>query len=691
MGQLLQDRVVLITGAGNGIGRSHALACAREGARIVVNDLGGSRDGTGADTSAAQKVVDEIKALGGDAVANTDSVTDPAGCARMVEAAVARWGRLDVVVNNAGILRDKTFLKLTEDEWDLVIAVHLRGTMNVCRAAIPVMQKQGGAIINTTSYSGLIGNFGQSNYAAAKAGVYGLTRVLSMEQRKAGITANCLAPIAKTRMTTEIAMVEDEWTPEQISPIVVFLASDLGKNVTGQVFGVQGQRIHLYEVKVNDGVEKPGTALWTAEEISAKFNDITAWEKAPSAAAAPAKEEGPNPVRLAFSYAPAAFKASVAGDFRARIHFAIKDGPSQTLVVAEGKAAVEEGLTGSPDCTVKSDTETIVGIFSQTIDPQKAFMKGKITADNMGVLMKFAMYFDFAAGKAAATGGAAGGAASAPAVDAAPAEKKSYPIGKTYEGGARFARPADALAYAAATNDSSKAYTGADAICPPMFHVNLFKDLLFSIATDPDLSLDLLRLLHGEHEATFHRPIKPWDLVQLRGRLESVEEKSSGLLVTSRLFGYVDGMLSVEIKTAYFIRGQKRGEKGAAAAEPAPRAADYSDSIVVSADQSLRYAAASLDDNPIHTDPSTAAAAGLPGVILQGLCTMAMTGAAFVKNVAGGDAAKLAKLGVRFARPVLNGVTLTTNGWEESDGTWSFETRDEQGNVVISNGVAALR
>ncbi len=685
MGQLLQDRVVLITGAGNGIGRSHALACAREGARIVVNDLGGSRDGTGADTSAAQKVVDEIKALGGDAVANTDSVTDPAGCARMVDAAVAMWGRLDVVVNNAGILRDKTFLKLTEDEWDLVVAVHLRGTMNVCRAAIPVMQKQGGAIINTTSYSGLIGNFGQSNYAAAKAGVYGLTRVLSMEQRKAGITANCLAPIAKTRMTTEIAMVEEEWTPEQISPIVVFLASDLGKNVTGQVFGVQGQRIHLYEVKVNDGVEKAGSELWTAEEIAAKLGDITAWEKAAPVASAPSKDEGPNPVRVAFSFAPAAFKASVAGDFRARIHFAIKDGPSQTLVVGEGKASVEDGLTGSPDCTVKSDSETIVGIFSQTIDPQKAFMKGKITADNMGVLMKFAMYFDFSAGKAAAGGG------STPTADAAPAEKKSYPIGKTYEGGARFARPDDARAYAAATNDTSRAYTGADAICPPMFHVNLFKDLLFSIATDPDLALDLLRLLHGEHDATFHRPIKPWDLVQLRGRLESVEEKSSGLLVTSRLFGYVDGVLSVEVRTAYFIRGQKKGEKGAPAPEPAPRAADYCDSIVVSADQSLRYAAASLDDNPIHTDASTAAAAGLPGVILQGLCTMAMTGAAFVKNAAGGDASRLARLGVRFARPVLNGVTLTTSGWQESDGTWSFETRDEQGTVVISNGTASLR
>ncbi len=133
------------------------------------------------------------------------------------------------------------------------------------------------AIINTTSYSGMIGNFGQSNYAAAKAGIYGFTRVLSMELRKYGVTANCLAPIAKTRMTDGIEMVEEEWTPEQISPVVVFLASELSKGVTGRVFGIQGQRIHVYEVQMNDGVEKPGTDLWTATEIADRLGDITAF------------------------------------------------------------------------------------------------------------------------------------------------------------------------------------------------------------------------------------------------------------------------------------------------------------------------------------------------------------------------------------------------------------------------------
>ena len=177
----LRGKVVLVTGAGNGIGREHALAFAREGTRVVVNDLGGGRDGSGADGGPAQRVVDEIVALGGEALANTDSVSVAEGCQRMVDAALDRWGRLDVVVNNAGILRDKSFVKMTEAEWDLVIDVHLKGSYNVCKAAIPALSRQGGSIINTTSVSGMIGNYGQSNYAAAKAGIYGLTRVLAME------------------------------------------------------------------------------------------------------------------------------------------------------------------------------------------------------------------------------------------------------------------------------------------------------------------------------------------------------------------------------------------------------------------------------------------------------------------------------------------------------------------------------
>ncbi|MFZ5475576.1 MAG: SDR family NAD(P)-dependent oxidoreductase [Myxococcota bacterium] len=674
MAGLLDGKVVLVTGAGNGIGRAHALALAREGARVVVNDLGGARDGTGASSSAAEAVVAEIVAMGGDAVANADSVTDPAGCERMVKAALERWGRLDGVVNNAGILRDKSFVKLTEAEWDVVIAVHLKGTFNVCKAAVPALQAQGGAIVNTSSISGLVGNFGQSNYAAAKAGIYGLTRVLSMELRKSGVTANCVAPIAKTRMTDDIDRVSADATPEHVAPVVVYLCSDLAKDVTGRVFGVHGQHLHGYEMKLAEGVEKPGKEPWAPREIAEKLEDIFRLDApAPKAAAAPA---GDSPVRAVFALAPQAYRPERAGDWKARIHFAIKDGPGQTIHCEAGKCTVEDGLVGTPDCTVKTDTETIVGILKQTTDPQKAFMKGRIAADNLGVLMKFAMYFDFSPPKAAEP----------------VAAEKTWPIGKVYDLGFQFAEPGHARAYAEATGDTSPAYEGPDAICPPMFHVRLFKELMFRVATDPDLGLDLLRLVHGEHDATFHRPIRPWDLVQIRGKLLSVEEKSSGLLVTSGLYGFVEGALAVECRTAYFIRGAKKGEGGGAKApEEARPAPDFTAAIAVAPDQSLRYAAASLDDNPIHVDEATARSAGLPGVILQGLCTMAMTGVAFVREAAGGDARRLKRLSVRFARPVLNGVTLTASGWRTGEKIWQLETRDADGNVVISQAAVELR
>jgi NAD(P)-dependent dehydrogenase (short-subunit alcohol dehydrogenase family) len=270
---LLDGKVVLVTGAGNGIGREHALACAREGARVVVNDLGGARDGSGSSATAAESVVAEIVAMGGDALADAASVTDAAACDAMVAATLARWGRLDCVVNNAGILRDRSFAKMSDAEWDAVIAVHLQGTRNVIKAALPALSAQGGSIINTTSISGMIGNnFGQSNYASAKAGIYGLTRVLAVELARAKITVNAVAPIAKTRMTADLERVDAGWGPERVAPLVVFLASDLARGVTGRIFGVAGPRIHAYEVHMSAGVSKD--EAWTPEEIASQLDAI---------------------------------------------------------------------------------------------------------------------------------------------------------------------------------------------------------------------------------------------------------------------------------------------------------------------------------------------------------------------------------------------------------------------------------
>lgn len=283
MAKLLEGKVAAVTGAGGGIGREHALALARAGARVVVNDLGSDRRGGGAGSRMADQVVEEVKALGGEAAASYDSVATREGADGVVWTALNRFGRLDILVNNAGILRDRTLLNMSEDDFDQVLEVHLRGTFLCTQAAARVMkaQGQGGRIVNTTSLAGLLGNFGQTNYASAKAGIYGLTRVAALELQKAAITVNAVAPVALTRMTSDLAMMkgatEKDLGPQFIAPVVVFLASDLAQDVTGQVVGVQGGKVFLYRVEMTAGVEKaPAQGLWTPEEIKASWGAISA-------------------------------------------------------------------------------------------------------------------------------------------------------------------------------------------------------------------------------------------------------------------------------------------------------------------------------------------------------------------------------------------------------------------------------
>jgi NAD(P)-dependent dehydrogenase (short-subunit alcohol dehydrogenase family) len=276
---LLDGKVAIVTGSGGGIGREHALALAKEGAALVVNDLGGARDGTGASQNMADQVVAEIKAAGGEAVANYDTVATVDGANNIVKTALDAFDKLDIVVNNAGILRDKSFAKMDEDMWDSVIEVHLRGTYCVTHAAYNLMKDrgEGGVIINTSSTSGLDGNFGQCNYGAAKAGIAGFTRCLAIEGKKYGIRAFILAPIALTRMTDDLPIFNDEkikarMTPAAISPLVAYLASDLSKDQTGKTFLVGGGRIAEMKVVTCDGITKEEEGgLWTPEEIAAKM------------------------------------------------------------------------------------------------------------------------------------------------------------------------------------------------------------------------------------------------------------------------------------------------------------------------------------------------------------------------------------------------------------------------------------
>jgi len=276
---LLDGKVAIVTGSGGGIGREHALALAKAGAAVVVNDLGGARDGTGASQNMADQVVAEIKAAGGEAVANYDTVASIDGANSIVETALDAFDKVDIVVNNAGILRDKSFAKMDEDMWDIVIQVHLRGTFCVTHAAYNHMKDrgEGGVIINTSSTSGLDGNFGQCNYGAAKAGIAGFTRCLAIEGKKYGIRAFILAPIALTRMTDDLPIFSDEklkarMTPAAISPLVTYLASDLSKDQTGKTFLVGGGRIAEMKVVTCDGITKEAEGgLWTPEEIASKM------------------------------------------------------------------------------------------------------------------------------------------------------------------------------------------------------------------------------------------------------------------------------------------------------------------------------------------------------------------------------------------------------------------------------------
>ncbi|MBM4453474.1 MAG: SDR family NAD(P)-dependent oxidoreductase [Chloroflexi bacterium] len=288
MGKRLADKVAVVTGSGRGIGRAEALALAAEGAKVVVNDLGSASDGSGASHSPADEVVAEIKKLGSDAVANYDSVATPEGGENIIKTAIDKFGRLDILVNNAGILRDRMVFNMSEEEWELVIKVHLYGTFHCTKPACVIFRQQkSGRIINTSSIAGL-GNMGQANYSAAKEGIVGFTRTVARDMGKYGVTCNAIRPNAGTRMTLSpelkaawekqkatgaatgidgsIVEMLEKATPDMIAPLVVYLATDEAANVNGYTFFVGGGVIGIYsEPQVTTQIEKPG--VWTLDEL----------------------------------------------------------------------------------------------------------------------------------------------------------------------------------------------------------------------------------------------------------------------------------------------------------------------------------------------------------------------------------------------------------------------------------------
>jgi NAD(P)-dependent dehydrogenase (short-subunit alcohol dehydrogenase family) len=270
----VQDRVIVVTGAGGGLGREYALTLAREGASVVVNDLGGARDGTGAGSAMADQVVTEIKEAGGRAVANYDSVADSEGAQNIIKTALDEFGKVDGVVSNAGILRDGTFHKMTFENWDAVLKVHLYGGYNVIRAAWPHFREQSfGRVVVATSTSGLFGNFGQANYGAAKLGLVGLINTLAQEGAKYNIKANALAPIAATRMTEDILPPEvlQNLTPEFVAPVVAYLSTEEVPD-TGSIFIVGGGKVQRAALFQNEGVTFSSPP--SVDDVAAHWSEI---------------------------------------------------------------------------------------------------------------------------------------------------------------------------------------------------------------------------------------------------------------------------------------------------------------------------------------------------------------------------------------------------------------------------------
>jgi NAD(P)-dependent dehydrogenase (short-subunit alcohol dehydrogenase family) len=276
MAQITFDgRVAVVTGAGGGLGRTYALELARRGASVVVNDLGGSVDGKGGDDTAAQKVVDEIKAAGGEAVPNYDSVSTPEGGESIVKRAVDAFGKVDVVINNAGILRDKSFAKLSWEDLDAVLDVHLKGAFYVSQPAFKVMKENGyGRFVFTASNAGVFGNFGQTNYGAAKMGLVGLSNVLAIEGEKAGIKSNVVCPVAATRMTMELlGDFADALQPESVTPLVTFLASEACE-LTHEVFSAAGGRYARIFIGLAPGWYGGKDHVPTAEDVLDNLDQI---------------------------------------------------------------------------------------------------------------------------------------------------------------------------------------------------------------------------------------------------------------------------------------------------------------------------------------------------------------------------------------------------------------------------------
>ena len=403
------DRVAVVTGAGAGLGRVYALELARRGARVVVNDLGGSRNGAGGGSSSpADRVVEEIRAAGGEAVANYDNVSTADGGANIVQTALDAFGSVDILINNAGILRDKSFLKMAPEAWHAVLDVHLKGAYNVTRPAFAVMKEKGyGRIIMTTSAAGLYGNFGQTNYAAAKMGLVGLMNTLKLEGEKYGIKVNTVAPIAASRLTEDVMPPElfARSKPEFVSPLVLYLCSDRCP-VSGNIYNAGMGFFNRAAVvtglgKVlakDDQIPTPESVMANLEAISdlaggkvypdlnAQVGDALMAFQEPAANAPASESQGFSAVSAVFEAMPGAFVADAAADVNVVFQYVIAGAGEWHCTIQDGSCTVADGIHDNATCILKmADTDFLMMMNGQ-LPPMQAYTSGKLKID--GDIMK---------------------------------------------------------------------------------------------------------------------------------------------------------------------------------------------------------------------------------------------------------------------------------------------------------------
>jgi NAD(P)-dependent dehydrogenase (short-subunit alcohol dehydrogenase family)/putative sterol carrier protein len=401
----------VVTGAGAGLGRAYALELARRGAKVLVNDLGSAQDGTGKSSSAADNVVEEIVAAGGEAVANYDSVDTPEGGENIVNQAVETWGRVDILINNAGILRDKTLVKMEPAMWEAVLGVHLKGAYNVTRPAFLKMREQRyGRIILTTSAAGLYGNFGQTNYSAAKLALVGFMNTLKIEGAGAGIKVNTVAPIAGTRLTEEVIPPDlfEKLKPEFVSPLVLYLASEQCP-VTGAIYNAGGGYFNRVAVLTGPGkAVGDGKLPPTPEQVASamkgiksmadaqEYQDLNramtpmldAFDPKKAAPKGEGEKEGGLTVPAVFEQMPDAFQVDAAVGVEVIFQFSIS-GPGGGEWHAEiqgGTCTVADGRHEQPTTTIKMNDEDFIALMSGSLNPMTAYTSGKLKIE--GDIMK---------------------------------------------------------------------------------------------------------------------------------------------------------------------------------------------------------------------------------------------------------------------------------------------------------------